>query len=117
MSYNHDDRITRKDAAALARTSLDTIRRAEKKYDLVTQTDPETKQVTYRVGDLVDRGLIRIADLAVAGSALEAAEVIKSRAAISDLRAEAAEKQGRLANADRVILELTRQLGRVAKRC
>lgn len=44
MSYNPDQRIIRKDAAVLARTSEDTLRRAEKRSaDPVTRkTDPDT---------------------------------------------------------------------------
>lgn len=110
MSYHPEDRITRKDAAALARKSEDTIRRAEKKHDLAVETDPGTGQVTYRVGDLVDLDLIRITDVAIAGTAAESAEVIKARAALSELQAAVAEQRGRLAHADALVAELTRQL-------
>lgn len=112
MSYNPEQRITRKDAAVLARTSEDTLRRAEKKAvdPLSRETDSDSNQATYRVGDLVDRGFIRIEDVTIAGSASDAAEVIKSRDTIADLRAQVAEKAGRLAHADLLVATLTEQL-------
>jgi len=110
MSYTPEDRISRKNAAALARKSEDTIRRAERKHRLSTQIDPDTKEVTYRVGDLVDLGLIRITDLAFAGSAQESAEVIKARRTITDLEIRVAERDAELRNYRFVIDTLTEQL-------
>lgn len=110
MSYNPDDRISRKDAAALARKSEDTIRRVEKRHNLTTDIDPETNQVTYRVGDLVDLDLVKITDVAIAGTVRESVEVIQARAVISDLQGLVKEKDGLLANVDLLVAKLSEQV-------
>ncbi|GAB3868137.1 hypothetical protein GCM10028801_43570 [Nocardioides maradonensis] len=110
MSYTPEDRISRKDAAALARKSPDTIRRAEKRHQIEVRPDPLTGEATYRVADLLAHDLIKITDLGIAGTAAESAEVIKSRGTITDLRAEIAETQGRLVSSDAVIATLREQL-------
>ena len=112
MSYDPDQRISRQEAVVLARTSVDTLRRLERNTadPLLRETDEDTRRATYRLGDLVDRGLIRMEDVTIAGSASDAAEVIKSRDTIAELRALVAEKEGRLAHADLLVATLTEQL-------
>ena len=110
MSYDPDQRITRKHAAVLARTTEKTLLRDERDRGLLRQDDPQTKQATYRLGDLVESGRIRLEDVTITGNAAEAAEVIKSRESLTKLRELVAEKDGRLSHADRLVATLTEQL-------
>lgn len=73
MSYDPDQRITRKDAAVLARCSEKALLRDEQKRGLARETGPVTKQATYRLGDLVEIQRIRLQDVALTGNAAEAA--------------------------------------------
>lgn len=50
MSYDPDQRITRKHAAVLARTTEKTLLRDERERGLQREDDPVTKQATYRQG-------------------------------------------------------------------
>lgn len=68
VAYDPDERISRKDAARLARRSQDTIRRLERRHHLAVERDEASQQVTYRVQDLVDLGVLHIEDVATAGS-------------------------------------------------
>lgn len=110
MAYDPEERISRKDTARLARRSEDTIRRLERKHGLTTQRDPDSLQVTYRVQDLIDRGILQLEDVATAGSAAESAELAGAREKIAHLRAEIAERDGRLSYAEDLIKELKEQL-------
>lgn len=100
MAYDPDERISRKDAARLARRSQDTIRRLERRHHLSVERDDASQQVTYRVQDLVDLGVLHIEDVATAGSAAESAELAGARETIAHLRADVAERDGRLSYAE-----------------
>ncbi|GAB3112791.1 hypothetical protein GCM10027055_16490 [Janibacter alkaliphilus] len=95
VAYDPDERIPRKDAARLARRSQDTIRRLERRHHLAVERDEASQQVTYRVQDLVDLGVLHIEDVATAGSAAESAELAGARETIAHLRADVAERDGR----------------------
>lgn len=110
MAYDPDERISRKDAARLARRSQDTIRRLERRHHLPVERDDASQQVTYRVQDLVDLGVLHIEDVATAGSAAESAELAGARETIAHLRADVAERDGRLSYAEGLIKALQDQL-------
>lgn len=110
MAYDPDERISRKDAARLARRSQDTIRRLERRHHLVVERDQGSQQVTYRVQDLVDLGVLQVEDVATAGSVAESAELAGAREMIAHLRAEIAERDGRLSYAEGLISALQDQL-------
>lgn len=110
MAYDPDERIPRKDAARLARRSQDTIRRLERRHHLAVERDEASQQVTYRVQDLVDLGVLHIEDVATAGSAAESAELAGARETIAHLRADVAERDGRLSYAEGLISALQEQL-------
>lgn len=110
VAYDPEERISRKDSARLARRSEDTIRRLERKHGLVTERDPDSLQVTYRVQDLIDRGILQLEDVATAGSAAESAELAGARETNAHLRAEIAERDGRLSYAEDLIKELKEHL-------
>jgi len=99
--------VTRKDAAALARCSQDSIVRTEKKHKLQTRTN-DAKATLLNTDDLVRVGLIRVEDLAAGGTGAECAELARTKEMVSQLRTEVGRQGGRLAEWD-VFLDMLRQ--------
>jgi hypothetical protein len=99
--------VTRKDAAALARCSQDSIVRTEKKHKLQTRTN-DAKATLLNTDDLVRVGLIRVEDLAAGGTGAECADLARTKEQVSLLRTEVGRQGGRLAERE-AFLDVLRQ--------
>ena len=107
-----DDRkwVTRKDAAALARCSQDSIVRAQTKHKLQTRTN-DAKATLLNTDDLVRVGLIRAEDLAAGATGAECAELARTKEQVSQLRTEVGRQGGRLAEREAFLDLLRQQVG------
>lgn len=103
------DWVTREDVVALTRTSIDTIRRDEKKHGLETRRD-DAGRVLVSVADFIRIGRLREADLTTGSTPGESAAILRSRETLAQLRAQLARAEGGLEQAQTVIDTLREQL-------
>ena len=109
MSTDDSTWVTRKDAAALARCSQDSIVRAQTKHKLQTRTG-DANATLLNMDDLVRVGLIRAEDLAAAGTGAECAELARTKEMVSQLRTEVGRQGGRLAEREAFLDHLRQQV-------
>jgi hypothetical protein len=107
MSTDDNQRVTRKDAAALARCSEDAIKDTQKKHKLPTRTGTAGATLL-NLDDLVRVGRVRAEDLTAGGTGAECAELARTKEQVSQLRTEVGRQGGRLAERE-AFLDLLRQ--------
>jgi hypothetical protein len=104
-----DDRkwVTRKEAAALARCSQDSIERTEKKHKLETRTN-DAGATLLNLDDLVRVERVRADALTASKSGAECAELALAKEQVNQLRTEVGRQGGRLAERE-AFLDMLRQ--------
>ena len=112
-AYTAGDWITRDDMALLARCSVDTVRREERKLNAKFNREPRTDEAgraLVNVGEFIELGRIRPEDLTLGTSPAESAAIIRSRQAETELREQSARLRGELDQAETVLATLREQL-------
>jgi hypothetical protein len=110
MSTDDSVWVTRKEAAALARCSQDSIERTEKKHDLETRTS-SVGATMLALDDLVRVGRVSADALTASKSGVECAELALAKEQLSALRSEVGRQGGRLAEREAFLDLLRQQVG------
>jgi hypothetical protein len=107
MSTDDSVWVTRKEAAALARCSQDSIERTQKKHKLETRTS-SVGATMIALDDLVRVGRVHPEALTASKSGAECAELALAKEQVNQLRTEVGRQGGRLAERE-AFLDLLRQ--------